>query len=164
MLSLLKSIWGVIVSIATFVIDTIRDFFNWMKRPGSKLKFVCGLLAILFVTFGLIAFQREQEVERLNELIISNELKCELVISERDANIVGKDRALADIAAKLKIEEDKLIAFRDESAREIGMLKEELENLQMQETSWQERYKNRPRECRAALELLDSACPAMEDY
>lgn len=164
MLSLFKSIWNVIVSIATFVIDTIRDFFEWMKRPGSKLKFVCGILAILFATFGLIAFEREQEVKRLNNLIISNELKCELIISERDANILGKDQALADISAKLQAEQDKLTAFRDESAREIGMLRQEVERMQMEETSWKERYNNRPKECRAALELLDSACPAMEDY
>lgn len=164
MLKLFKSLWDILISIATFFIDAGRDFFEWLKQPGSKLKFVCGILATLFVTFGLVAFVKEQEVKRLNALIATNDFECKLIISKRDANIRDKDVALADIAAKLKIEKEKLDALRDATALESGILRDKLEKLQMEESTWSERYNQRPTECRAALKLLDSACPAMEDY
>ena len=164
MLKLFKSLWEIVISIATFFIDAGRDFFEWMKQPGSKLKFVCGVLATLFVTFGLIAFVKEQEVKRLNALIVTNDFECKLTISKRDDNIRSKDAALAEIAAKLRIEEKKLDDLRDAAAIESGMLRNKLEKLQMEESTWAERYNQRPTECSAALKLLDSACPAMEDY
>lgn len=164
MLKIMTSIWKAFVSIFTFFVDAARDFFEWMKQPGSKLKFVCGIFAMLFMTFGLIAFVKEQEVKRLNNLIVSNEIECKLIIGKRDENIRSKDAALADIAAKLKVEQEKLEALRAVSAAEIGVLQAELEKQQMDESTWKERYNKRPTECRAALELLDSACPAMGDY
>ena len=164
MLKIMTSIWKALVSIFTFFVDAARDFFEWMKQPGSKLKFVCGIFAMLFMTFGLIAFVKEQEVKRLNNLIVSNEIECKLTIGKRDENIRSKDAALADIAAKLKVEQEKLEALREISAEEIGVLQAELEKQQMDESTWKDRYNKRPTECRAALELLDSACPAMGDY
>lgn len=164
MLKIAHSIWKVIVSIFTFFLDAARDFFEWMKQPGSKLKFICGIFAMLFMTFGLIAFVKEQEVQRLNTLIVSNEVECKLIIAKRDENILSKDAALAEIAKKLKAEEEKLEALRAASAAEIGILQSQLEKQQMDEQTWKERYNKRPNECRAALELLDSACPAMGDY
>lgn len=164
MLKIMTSIWKALVSIFTFFVDAARDFFEWMKQPGSKLKFVCGIFAMLFMTFGLIAFVKEQEVKRLNNLIVSNEIECKLTIGKRDENIRSKDAALADIAAKLKVEQEKLEALRAISAEEIGVLQAELEKQQMDESTWKDRYNKRPTECRAALELLDSACPAMGDY
>jgi len=164
MLKLAQSIWKAVVAIFTFFVDAVRDFFEWMKQPGSKLKFVCGVFAMLFMTTGLIAFAKEQEVKRLNNLIVSNDLECKITIGRRDENIRGKDTALADIAKKLKQEQDKQDSLRRAAAIEIGVLKSQHEKQQMDEQTWKERYNKRPTECRAALELLDSACPAMGDY
>lgn len=164
MLALFKSIWEVVISVITFLIDATKDFFEWMKKPGSKLKFLCGLLTLFLVIVLLIVFSKQQEINRLNTLVSTNIEKHKLATSKLDANIRGKDLALIEITAKLKIEEEKLNAFRDTAAQESKTLQNKLANLQIQEKTWASRYNQRPTECRAALELLDTACPTMEDY
>lgn len=164
MFKIMNSIWKFLVSVFTFLIDGGHDFLEWMKKPGSKLKFVCGVFIVLFVSAGLIAFVKEQEIKRLNDRIISNDREYKITIAKRDKNISEKDAALADVAKRLKEEQDKLNSLRHVVAIEIGVLQTQLEKQQIDEQTWKERYNKRPTECRAALELLDSACPAMGDY
>jgi len=140
MLRLLSALWRLIVGAVT-------DALVWLRKPGSKLKVVCAVLSFGCLVSGLTAWEREQKIRDLSAQ-------------------VTKVRAdwTADAAIALRAEAEKLKALKAESAAALKSLAGKIEASEKEASTWRGRYEQRPDTCKAALELLDSACPALKGY
>lgn len=154
---LLSALWRAIIG-------AVADALEWVRKPGSKLKVVCAVLAFGCMVSGLTAYEREQRIEDLSAQVIKVKADWKADALRLQADVDDRDRRLAEIAATLRAEADKLKAMQAESAAALKALAQKIQASEKDAASWKARYEQRPDTCRAALELLDSACPALKGY
>lgn len=164
MIRLLTALYGL-------VMDTVASVLEWLRRPGSKLKLVCGVLAFGCLVSGMAAFEREQRIRTLGQQIITITAECktrteELAdqVAERDARVAERDARLATIASALRAEADKLKALQAENAAALEQLARKIEAAENDAQAWRDRYESRAPSCEAALQALDAACPELKGY
>ncbi|WP_367345730.1 hypothetical protein [Stenotrophomonas bentonitica] len=154
---LLSALWRAIIG-------AVADALEWVRKPGSKLKVVCAVLAFGCMVSGLTAYEREQRIEDLSAQVIKVKANWKADALRLQADVDDRDQRLAEIAATLRAEADKLRAMQAESAAALKALAQKIQASEKDAASWKARYEQRPDTCRAALELLDSACPALKGY
>lgn len=141
----LRAVWDLIFGAAA-------DALRWLSKPGSKLKAVCSVLAFGCMVSALAAYEKEPKIRDLSAQEIKVRADWQADAARLQADVDTRDQRLAEVAAALRAEAEKLQALRDESAEALRAL------------AWSGRYEQRPDTCKAALELLDSACPALKGY
>ena len=156
-LKFLKALWD-------YIWDTLRRMLLWFRKPGSPLKFVCGVLAFGSIWIGLIAYDREQEVVRLSELRAKESADFMAQISDLNFALSDRDSKLQQIADIMDREKDKLKLMEENNARLLGRLLEEQTRHQIENQEWMDRFNNQPVTCKAAREMLDVACASLGGY
>jgi len=146
------------------IIGAFADALEWVRKPGSKLKVVCAVLAFGCMVSGLTAYEKEQRIEDLSAQVIKVKADWKADALRLQADVDDRDQRLAEIAAALREEADKLKAMQAESAAALKALAQKIQASEKDAASWKARYEQRPDTCRAALELLDSACPTLRGY
>ncbi|WP_312328394.1 hypothetical protein [Stenotrophomonas sp.] len=157
LLRFLGALWRAIVGAAA-------DALEWVRKPGSKLKVVCAVLAFGCLVSGLTAYEREQRIEDLNAQVVKVKADWRAYAERLQADVEDRDRRLAEVAATLRAEAEKLKLLQAQSAEALRALAGKIEASEKDAASWKARYEQRPDTCKAALELLDSACPALKGY
>lgn len=145
-------------------VDTFVDTIRWLRRPGSSLKVVCGVLAIVALVVGLRSYTRGIQVAELQNRIVVIQTECEATTTELQSDVEARDEKLSEIAAILRVEAAKLEELQAESAAALDDMAERLEEAERQGDDWRERYDGRPSDCAAALEVLDTTCPVLKGY
>jgi len=154
---LLSALWRAIVG-------ALADALEWVRKPGSKLKVVCAVLAFGCMVSGLTAYEREQRIEDLSAQVIKVQADWDADAKRLQADVNDRDQRLADVATALREEAAKLEVLKAESAAALEALAGKIEASEKDAATWRGRYEQRPDTCKAALELLDSACPALKGY
>lgn len=157
LLRLIRALWRAIIGAGA-------DALEWVRKPGSKLKVVCAVLAFGCMVSGLTAYEREQRIEDLSAQVIKVKADWKADALRLQADVDDRDQRLAEIAATLRAEADKLKAMQAESAAALESLAQKIRASEKDAASWKARFEQRPDTCRAALELLDSACPTLKGY
>ena len=157
LLRLATALWGLIVG-------AIADAVEWLRKPGSKIKVVCAVLAFGFMVAGLSAYEKEQRIQDLSAQVVKVRADWKADTARLQSDVEERDARLADVAETLRAEAQKLEALKAESAAALNGLAGKIEAAEKDATTWRERYQQRPDSCKAALELLDSACPALKGY
>lgn len=157
MIKLITALFGLVVDM---FVDTIR----WARRPGNSLKMVCGVLAIVALIVGLRSYTRGIQVAELQNRIVVIQTECEAATTELQSDVEARDEKLSKIAEILRAEAAKLEELQAESAAALDDMAERLEAAERQGDDWRERYDDRPIDCAAALEALDTTCPVLEGY
>lgn len=157
LLRLATALWGLIVG-------AIADAVEWLRKPGSKIKVVCAVLAFGFMVAGLSAYEKEQRIQDLSAQVVKVRADWKADTARLQSDVEERDARLADVAETLRAEAQKLEALKAESAAALNGLAGKIEAAEKDATTWRERYQQRPDSCKAALELLDSACPAPKGY
>lgn len=145
-------------------IGAVADALEWVRKPGSKLKVVCAVLAFGCMVSGLTAYEREQRIEDLSAQVIRVQADWDADAKRLQADVNDRDQRLADVATALREEAAKLEVLKAESAAALEALAGKIEASEKDAAAWRGRYEKRPDTCKAALELLDSACPALKGY
>lgn len=153
----LRAIWEL-------VIGTAADALQWLRKPGSKLKAVCAVLAFGCMVSALSAYEKEQKIRDLSAQVIKVRADWQADAARLQADVDTRDQRLAEVAAALRAEAEKLEALKAESAAALQDLAVMIEASEKEASTWRGRYEQRPDTCKAALELLDSACPALKGY
>lgn len=148
----------------TLVVGAAADALQWLGKPGSKVKLVCAVLAFGCMVSGLTAWEKEQKIRDLSAQVIKVRADWQADAARLQADVDSRDQRLAEVAAALRAEAEKLQALRDESAEALRALAGKVEASEKEASTWRSRYEQRPDTCKAALELLDSACPALKGY
>lgn len=161
---MIKSLWRLVTGLAGLVMDLAVEAVQWLRRPGNKLKAVCALLAIASLIAGLNSYTRGIKINELRNRIVFVTTQCEADTAALQDDVDARDEQLAKIATSLRAEAEKLEALEAEASAALKSLAERLEAAEREGAAWRDRYNERPDTCRAALELLDSACPALEGY
>ncbi|MBD7952700.1 hypothetical protein H9654_00650 [Stenotrophomonas sp. Sa5BUN4] len=156
-LQLLSALWGLIVGWLT---GTVR----WLRKPGSLVKVFCAVLAFGCLVSGLTAYEREQRIQELSAQVVKVKADWRADADRLQADVDARDARLAEVASTLRAEAEKLERLRAESAQALNELAGKIEASEKDASTWRERYEERPDTCQAALELLDSACPALKGY
>lgn len=146
------------------VIGAAADALQWLRRPGSKIKLVCAVLAFGCVVAGLTAYEKEQRIRDLSAQVVKVRADWQADAARLQADVDNRDQRLAEVATALRAEADKLEALKAESAAALQALAGKIEASEKEASTWRGRYEQRPDTCKAALELLDSACPALKGY
>ncbi len=157
LLRLATALWGLIVG-------AIADAVEWLRKPGSKIKVVCAVLAFGFMVAGLSAYEKEQRIQDLSAQVVKVRADWKADTARLQSDVEERDARLAEVADTLRAEALKLEALKAESAAALNGLAGKIEAAEKDATTWRERYQQRPDSCKAALELLDSACPALKGY
>ncbi|EED40937.1 hypothetical protein SSKA14_3961 [Stenotrophomonas sp. SKA14] len=153
----LGALWALIGGAAT-------DAMRWLSKPGSKIKVVCAVLAFGCAVSGLTAYEKEQKIRDLSAQVIKVRADWQADTVRLQADVDSRDQRLAEVAAALRAEAEKLEALKAESAAALQDLAGKIEASEKEASTWRGRYEQRPDTCKAALELLDSACPALKGY
>lgn len=153
----LRAVWDL-------VIGTAADALQWLRKPGSKLKAVCAVLAFGCMVSALTAYEKEQKIRDLSAQVIKVRADWKADAARLQADVDTRDQRLAEVAAALRAEAEKLEALKAESAAALQDLAGKIEASEKEASTWRGRYEQRPDTCKAALELLDSACPALKGY
>ncbi|MDV3469023.1 hypothetical protein RZA67_09805 [Stenotrophomonas sp. C3(2023)] len=153
----LRAAWELVVGAAA-------DALQWLRKPGSKIKLVCAVLAFGCMVSGLSAYEKEQRIRDLSAQVVKVKADWDADAKRLQGDVAERDRRLADIAATLRAEAAKLEALKAESAEALKVLASKIEASESDAATWRARYEQRPDTCKAALELLDSACPALKGY
>lgn len=156
-LQLLSALWALIVGWLT---GTVR----WLRKPGSLVKVFCAVLAFGCLVSGLTAYEREQRIQELSAQVVKVKADWRADADRLQADVDARDARLAEVASTLREEAEKLERLRAESAQALNELAGKIEASEIDASTWRERYEERPDTCQAALELLDSACPALKGY
>ena len=157
LLRFLHSVWELVIGAAA-------DALQWLRKPGSKIKLVCAVLAFGCLVSGLSAYEKEQRIRDLSAQVIKVKADWKADAERLQADVDSRDQQLAEVAAALRAEAVKLEALKDESAAALQTLAGRIETSEKDAATWRGRYDQRPDTCNAALELLDSACPALKGY
>lgn len=157
MIKLITVLFGLVVDM---FVDTIR----WLRRPGSNLKVVCGVLAIVALVGGLHSYTRGVKLAELRNRIVVIQTECAATTTELQSDVEARDAKLSEVAAILRIEAEKLEELQAEAAAALDEMAERLEEAERQGDDWRERYDGRPIDCAAALEVLDTTCPVLKGY
>lgn len=154
---LATSLWGLIVG-------AVADAVEWLRKPGSKIKVICAVLAFGFMVAGLSAYEKEQRIQDLSAQVVKVREDWKADAARLQSDVDQRDARLAEVAETLRAEAQKLEVMKAESAAALNGLAGKIEAAEKDATTWRERYQQRPDTCKAALELLDSACPALKGY
>lgn len=157
LIRLATALWGLIVG-------ALADAVEWLRKPGSKIKVVCAVLAFGFMVAGLSAYEKEQRIQDLSAQVVKVRADWKADTARLQSDVEERDARLAEVAETLRAEAQKLEALKAESAAALNGLAGKIEAAEKDATTWRERYRQRPDSCKAALELLDSACPALKGY
>ncbi len=164
--------------LAGWAMDKVRQAVRWLRKPGNGRRAIIGAvflcLAVWAATASLSSWQRNAQII--------------VVTRERDDAVKARDTAVGERAAALKraeTAESQLAAYRQQerdyaaaSRRQADALEEararsskaRAEAAYWREVAtkgnraWQKAYDNRPDSCKAAIEALDAACPALRGY
>lgn len=156
-LRFLSALWGLLMGWATGIVQ-------WIRKPGSLMKSFCAVLAFGCLVSGLTAYEREQRIQELSAEVVRVRADWRADSTRLQADVDARDARLAEVATALRAEADKLERLREENARALNDLADKIEASERDAMTWKERYEDRPDTCKAALELLDSACPALKGY
>jgi len=156
-LQLLSALWALIVG---WLIGIVQ----WLRKPGSLVKVFCAVLAFGCLVSGLTAYEREQRIQELSAQVVKVKADWRADADRLQADVDARDARLAEVASTLRAEAEKLERLRAESAQALKELAGKIEASEKDVSTWRERYEERPDTCQAALELLDSACPALKGY
>lgn len=152
-----KALWELVIGWAA-------DALVWLRKPGSVMKVCCGVLAFGCMVAGLSAYEKEQQIKDLSAQVVKVKADWDADAKRLLADVADRDQRLADVAAALRQEAAKLEALKAESAAALQALAGKIEASEKDAATWRGRYEQRPDTCKAALELLDSACPALRGY
>lgn len=150
LLKLIEAIWD-------FVIGAVVDFFRWARKPGAKLKMVCGVLAFVTAIAAMRAFEAEQAVIRVAQ-------QC-----EADKGVLTLDIATRDA----RLDEVRENARREREARNAQILRAQAMQIEAERrakaaeaslAAFEREYENKPDACTDALAHLKAACPTLGDY
>lgn len=153
-----------LLAVWNLVIGAAADVLQWLRRPGSKIKLVCAVLAFGCMVSGLTAYEKEQRIRDLNAQVIKVRADWKADAARLQADVDTRDQRLSEVATALRAEAEKLEALKAESAAALEALAGKIEASEKEASTWRGRYEERPDTCKAALELLDSACPALKGY
>lgn len=153
----IKALWDLLVGWATEVVQ-------WVAKPGSLVKVFCAVLAFGCLVSGLTAYEKEQRIRQLAAQVVTIQSAWDADAARLQADVDERDSRLAEIATTLRAEAEKLQTLKAESAKALQDLAGRIEATEQEAATWKGRYESRPDTCKAALELLDSACPSLKGY
>lgn len=144
-------------SIGAFILEKIRHGVDWLRQPTHTLKVICALFAALTLFLGFVAYEKEQTIKNLRVVIVERENQCRIDIASRNEKLT----MIADI---LQEEVMALERMREQNAAILSNFAEQQEKIETGRLEWKHRYESQDDICKSALQLLDSACPALEGY
>lgn len=163
-LRLLKAAWD-------FVLGAIADFLEWLRKPGSKLKLLCGLLAIAFFIAALNAYRAEQRVVSVTterDAEKSGREADQAKFKEREQELLSKlatyQKQERDFEDAVRKEAERLLEARAQSAAATAEVKRRQEAAEKSTAAFKREAANKPDTCKAALKALEAACPTLRDY
>ena len=105
-----------LLAVWNLVIGAAADGLQWLRRPGSKIKLVCAVLAFGCMVSGLTAYEKEQRIRDLSAQVIKVRADWKADAARLQADVDTRDQRLAEVASALRAEAEKLEALRAESA------------------------------------------------
>ncbi|CAD0339473.1 hypothetical protein [Xanthomonas hortorum] len=158
-------------ALVAVVFGWAADALTWLRKPGSRLKVVCALLAALLSIASLTSYRKGQQVIVVTRQVAQCQSDrtaaleaAQLKRAELERNNADKDAALATIAAKLQAEAEKLRLLQERNTGLRDKTEAAKAAADRSAKAFKHEYDQRPAECTAALQALAAACPSLGGY
>lgn len=137
---------------------------EWLRRPGNKLRAVCGALALVSLCAGLQSWQRGNVIIQQRADYVRLERDTGEQIGALRGDLALRDQAIARFTELARRQMELLEVARQE-ARD-AMVEAERAKVEAAEARkrFDQRFDERPPECEAALQVMAKACPTLSDY
>ncbi len=147
-----------------FVMDALRDLVQWLRKPGSKLKAACAVLAMVAAVACLSSYQDSQRFLVVTQERAADARKFAVREAELQAVITTYRQQEVDFEAAVRQEAERLIEARAQSAAATAEVKRRQEAAEKSASAFKREAANKPDTCKAALKALEAACPTLRDY
>lgn len=151
-------------AIGGFVMDALRNFVQWLRKPGSKLKAACAVLAMVAAIACLTSYQDNQRFLVVTQERAADARKFAAREAELQAVISTYQHQEIDFEAAVRLEAERLIEARAQSAAATAEVKRRQEAAEKSASAFKREAANKPDACKAALKALEAACPTLRDY
>lgn len=153
MVKILLALWGLVT-------DWVAGVLTWLRKPGAWLKSVAFVLMLVFGLSAFVAYDQHVKLEAQRVQFVA----CQLDVVGLQAEVATWESRIKEIRDEMEAadaERERQVA----AARAVGVeLQSELERARVEAQVFQKRYAERPQECSAALELLNTTCKTLEGY
>lgn len=157
-MSMLLAAWRLFAAAVRFVLDKLRQCFDWLRKEGNGVKAVAGVLAL--VSFGMLlslqATRSTLQGERLART--AERQQFEIALQEKDAAIAGYQQQIAQFAEFQRRQTEALKRAQAASAEALAEYERKQAKSQKSNRQWWQVYEGRTDVCKAAQEALDVAC------
>lgn len=151
-------------AIGGFVMDALRNFVQWLRKPGSKLKAACAVLAMVAAIACLTSYQDNQRFLVVTQERAADARKFAAREAELQAVISTYQQQEIDFEAAVRQEAERLIEARAQSAAATAEVKRRQAAAEKSASAFKREAANKPDACKAALKALEAACPTLRDY
>lgn len=146
------------------VADGLTGFREWIAKPGSKLKFLCAVLALISAMMGLQSFQKGRQIVRIQTEFVEYQREADETIHGLKQDIAGRDQRIAEFVRIAVEEKAKLEALAKQAAGAEAAAAKAKAQAAKSQAAYDRLWQNRPNTCSAALELMQSECSSLGDY
>lgn len=146
------------------VTEAIAGALKWLRKPGSKLRLLCGLLACGFLGAGLQSWQRGTIIVQQKAEYVALETSTAKERQELKDALSSRDEKLEEIRVLADRQKALLAQLAAENAQVKAQAAADKARAAESEAKYQQAFQNRPPECAAALQVMAKACPTLEGY
>lgn len=156
-LGFLKAVWD-------WLFESAKRFMKWLKKPGSMTK----VILVVLIVYGAIATFRSYSANQKIFVITAEYTKARTDWTERERGYQTAEEGFlqqqADFKQIVALEAKKLEAARAASAQAVADAEAAKKRAELSFADWMKEYDKRPASCKAALNALEAACPALQSY
>lgn len=146
------------------VADGLTTFREWIRRPGSKLKALCAVLALACACISLFSFQRGRQIVTIQTEFVAYRASAEAAANQCKADIADRDQRIAEFVRLAVDEQDKLKELAAQAKGATVEAEKAKADAKRTRAQYERLYQNKPSTCSAALDLLQSECASLSDY
>lgn len=153
----LRSIFGALGDAAAWL-------RGWLQRPGNKTRGLCAVFAAASLCAGLQSWQRGTVIvqQRADYVALKDTTDAEKrTLSQQ---IADREATIATFTALAARQKQLLAQAALDNAAALALAYEAQREAAESEAKYQDAFLKRPPECKAALEVMAAACPALEGY
>ncbi|AWD92433.1 hypothetical protein [Xanthomonas phage Carpasina] len=154
-----------------FLGDSAQSLRVWLRRPGSKMKALRMLGTVAFIITGLIAWRRGEVIADQQVQYINLKTRAEEADKKASADrqillsqMSDRDKAISAFMAAADRQKELLDAATRASKDALRAVEAEKKRASASAKKYQSAFDDRPEECKAALSVMEKACPTLENY
>lgn len=144
--------------------DLAASFRSWLRKPGSKMRLLCGTLAMGFLVAGLQSWQRGTVIVQQRSDYVALKERTDWEIATRDQHVQDRDRIIEGFITLAEQQKRLIRELERQAADALAEAAAEKAAAERAAQDFEAAFQNRPAGCESALQAMAAACPTLSGY